>query len=438
MIPVVSLVRYKDISSVAQAIELCNGFRELKPAFKVLLKPNILASGKGKFPPFGVVTTTKVIEGVVRALKDFGVDNISIGEGPIFTEYNKDTMEAYEWLNIHKLAKRYGIKLIDFNMGPYRKITNEDVSMNIAVAALETDFFINLPVLKTHCATQVSLACKNLKGCLNTVSRKRFHGENGKLHYCISRLAEIVPQHLVLIDGIYAMERGPEPCMGTAHPRGVLAASTDFLAADVIGTRLLGGKPKDINHLKLYAERNKKVAVLEDQQVIEICGERLEDHIEYLPWEYRLDFIRDSGHTGLEVKLVNDTTCSGCGGNVLVPLILLIALSCNHDFGGLRVVVGKGLKDNHNSSKTLLFGDCAIKENKHLDKATKIEGCPPPFIKTCSLFINQIPTLSGKFAFFSRLALFLVKLKMGIGVIPLPRYERYKDNPLYDIRHFTD
>jgi len=439
MKPVVSLVRYKEISSVTKAIELCDGFKNLKPTSKVLLKPNICTTcKKGGAPPFGAVTTTRVIEGVVQTLKDFGVNDICIGEGAVLNEFGTNTLRAYKCINIHKLAKYYGVKLIDFNAGPHRKIITEDVPMNIAVSALESDFFINLPVLKTHLDTMVSLACKNLKGCLSMISKKYFHGENGKLHYHISRLIESVPQHLVVIDGIYAMEHGPDPTLGTAHPRGILVASTDFLAADAVGTRLLGGKPTDVEHLKLYAERHGRMDVLNYQEAIEIRGEQLEDHTEYLPWDTKLDRdTKDSGHTGLDVHVINNTLCCGCYCNLMGVLLLLAALSHNEDFHGMRIIAGKSLKDDHNSSKTFLFGNCPIKENKHLDKAIKIKGCPPKFIRAFYLLVNQIPSLSGKVTFYSRLALTGVKAIMGIGFFPLLRYERYKNNPNYDLKYFT-
>jgi hypothetical protein len=139
----------------------------------------------------------------------------------------------------------------------------------------------------------------------------------------------------------------------------------------------------------------------------------------------------------LEVNLINDTLCCGCYGNLTGSLLLLAALSRNKDFHGLRIVAGKSLKDNHNSPRTFLFGNCPITENRHLDKATKISGCPPNFFKTCLLLVNQIPGLSGKVAFYSRALLALAKALMGIGYLPLPRYARYKNKHAYDLKHFT-
>ncbi len=437
MKPVVSLVKYESVDSIAEAIEMCEGFKNLKPSDSVLLKPNICTAGGGFIPPYGTVTTTKVVEGAVRALKNFGVSDISIGEGTVLDELGTNTKKGYKWIQLDKLARRYNVKLIDFNAGPHKKIRAEDVPMNIAEAAFETDFFINLPVLKTHSDTRVSLASKNLKGCMSMAAKKHFHGPDGTLHYHISRLMESIPQSLVIIDGIYVMDRGPDASVGTAHPRGVIVASTDFLAVDAVGARLLGAEPREADHLRLYAERPGRMDALEQADAIEIRGERVEDHAEYIPWQHSPGMdMEASGHTGMDIRVITNTMCSGCYANLTGPTLLLAALSRNNDFDDMRIVAGKSLKDDRNSPRTFLFGACAIKENKHLDKATRIDGCPPKFFDSLRLVAGEIRGLPARASFYSRLGLLFAKASMGMGVLPLPRFDVYKNNPDFDIRHF--
>jgi uncharacterized protein (DUF362 family) len=436
MKPVVSLVRYKNPASVAEVVALCDGFKNLKSSDRVLLKPNICTAGAGFMPPFGTVTTTAVVEGTIQALKDFGINDISIGEGTVLDELGTNTTKGFKWIQLDKLARRYGVRLIDFNAGPHRKVTIEDVPINIAEAALNTDFFINLPVLKTHSDTRVSLSSKNLKGCMSMASKKFFHGEDGILSYRISRLVEAIPQHLVIIDGIYVMDKGPDASVGTAHPRGVLLASNDFLAADAVGVRLLGGKPEEAAHLRLHAERHNRQNVLKDSGEIEVRGERVEDHAKFIEWKHRpgLD-MEASGHTGLDVRVITNTMCSGCYANLTGPTLLLAALSRNKNFKDMRIVGGKSLRDDQNSPRTFLFGNCAIKENKHLDKANRVEGCPPKFFSSLMLLAGQMDILS-RTAFYSRLAFRLAKASLGIGILPLPRFDVYRKNPQFDITHF--
>ncbi len=437
MKPIVSIVRYENVDSVSEAIQQCEGFKNLKPSDRALLKPNICTAGGGFIPPYGTVTTTAVVEGTIRALKDFGVTDITVGEGTVTDELGTNTTKGYKWIHYHDLAKRYGVKLVDFNAGPHKKIKAEDVPMNIAEAALDTDFFINLPVLKTHQDTKVSLASKNLKGCMNLASKRYFHGEHGVIHYRISRLMETIPQHLVIIDGIYAMEKGPDATVGTAYPRGILAASTDFLAADAVGARLLGIEPADSDPLRIYAERHDRMDVVESNDAIEIRGERIEDHTQALEWSSKAgEDMAASGHTGYEVRCYTDAMCSQCFASLSGPSLLLAALSRDKDFNDLVIVAGKTYKEERNSPRTLLFGNCAIQNNPHLDQAMKFEGCPPKFFKSLFFLAGQMQGMPGRLAFYSRLAVYFAKVSMEIGLLPLPRFEIYKNNPDYRIEHF--
>ncbi len=435
--PFVSIVNYQNRSSVKRVIDLCEGFNSLKPYSHVLLKPNICTAQAGFFPPFGTVTTTAVIEGVVMALKDFGVSDISIGEGTVLDELGTNTRQGFRWIHLHRLAKRYGVKLVDFNTGPHKRVSSGGITMNIAEKALDTDFFINLPVLKTHIAARISLSSKNLKGCLSMKSRKFFHGKEGRLHHNISKLMEVIPQHLVIIDGLYVMDNGPDATTGTAHPRGVIVASQDFLAADIVGSRMLGAEPEEVPHLSIYAERNGKKEMLREPGAIDIRGDRDAYRIEFVPWDAVTgEDLKSRGHREIEIREIRNTVCSGCYANLTGPTLLLSALAENKKFNNLRVIVGKSLRDNVDSSRTFLFGDCAIAENRHLKQATRIPGCPPNFFKSCFILANQMEGIWGRIFFYTRLLLYFVKAGMGIGMLPLPRYSIYKNNPDYNLKHY--
>ena len=84
----VSIVRYKENhETIRNALELCGGFKDLKANDKVLIKPNIvMASRRKKIPLYGVVTTTRVIEDIIILLREYGCNDITIGEGLLFTK----------------------------------------------------------------------------------------------------------------------------------------------------------------------------------------------------------------------------------------------------------------------------------------------------------------------------------------------------------------
>jgi uncharacterized protein (DUF362 family) len=79
---VVSVVKLQEpLESLSQAIELCGGFEGLGRKDKVLIKPNTCFSGW--MPPYSLVITTSLLEGLVQLLVQQGCHYISIGEGPV-------------------------------------------------------------------------------------------------------------------------------------------------------------------------------------------------------------------------------------------------------------------------------------------------------------------------------------------------------------------
>lgn len=113
----VALTRYHHAgNSLQEAVELCDGFKNLKPNDKVLIKPNLVAwSHRFVISPYGVFTTTRLVEEMVRLLKAFGCENITIGEGSVPMEKGVGTAEAFKGLGYENLVSAYGVKLLDFN-----------------------------------------------------------------------------------------------------------------------------------------------------------------------------------------------------------------------------------------------------------------------------------------------------------------------------------
>jgi uncharacterized protein (DUF362 family) len=174
----VSLVKFDDsLDSLRKAVELCDGFGKLNRNDKILIKPNNCFRHK-IMPPYGMVTTSKIIDidGVIRLLLEHGCKDISIGEGAIIgilDELEPYTKRGFKGTGIDRVAEKHGVQLIDFNQGPFQELDLGGVKAQVSRAALETDFLINIPVLKTHFQTKVSLGFKNLKGCLSKASKQR-------------------------------------------------------------------------------------------------------------------------------------------------------------------------------------------------------------------------------------------------------------------------
>jgi len=193
----VSVVKYeKPLESVRKAVELSHGLDNLPSSATVFIKPNIVFWTKAtNFPKYGVITTSRVIEDMVILLKERGIDNIRIGEGTVLKDPKdmETQIHAFENLGYGELRKRYGVNSINIWERPFEEVDLGDgVVVKFNTDILNADFVVDLPVLKTHSMTVVSLGIKNLKGMIDIPSRKKCHNTHPQkdLHFWVSRLAD--------------------------------------------------------------------------------------------------------------------------------------------------------------------------------------------------------------------------------------------------------
>lgn len=382
----VALVKVSQVyDSLREALELSNGLSGLKKDDRILLKPNIVSwDFQLPFPPFGVVTTSKVMEALVRILVEEGYKNLIIGEGSLpGLKPNGD--QIYEALGYTKLQERYGVKLVDFNKEKFISTDYGDgFKLDIAQEALEVDKIINVPVLKTHNQAKVSLGIKNLKGCLSRRSKQFCHGlEQEELNLTFPRIIEKLPVALTIIDGLYTLEKGPGPT-GKAYPKGLLIASTDPFACDIVGAAVLGYEAQDVPHLVYYAQRHGYSLEMTDYQVL---GEKIEDHVEPLPYDFEWTEentgpvgFQKMGITGLAIRKYDSSLCTGCSVQFNPMLILLQSAFKGEPFDNIELVSGKQQIASPGFKTTILFGKCAChlnKDNPNINKAITLWGCPP-------------------------------------------------------------
>jgi uncharacterized protein (DUF362 family) len=193
---------------------------------------------------------------------------------------------AFETLGYSALKHRYGIKCLNVFERPFTPVElARGYKLSFSVDALESDFIINLPVMKSHSQAVVSLGIKNLKGLIDPPSRKRCHSmtPGRDLHAWVSRLAERMPPMLTLIDNIYTNERGPG-FDGRMHRSNILVASADALSADLVGARILGHGPENVPHLVNAARNRGRPWDLSD---IEILGEKVEGLAKYHAYDFK-------------------------------------------------------------------------------------------------------------------------------------------------------
>ncbi|MBI2417676.1 MAG: DUF362 domain-containing protein, partial [Ignavibacteriales bacterium] len=114
---------------------------------------------------------------------------------------------------------------------------------------LSADVFINVPILKSHGSTQLTMSMKNLMG---TVWDRRYWHKND-LHQCIADFASFRKPDLTIIDAYAVMKQN--------GPRGVseadvtimksLIISRDMVLADAAAAKLFGSDPDSVGYIRI-------------------------------------------------------------------------------------------------------------------------------------------------------------------------------------------
>ena len=391
--PVVSIVSYeKPFESVRRAVERCDGLAGLRRGDRVFIKPNIVFWTRATaFPKWGMITTSRVVEDMVALLRDSGIEDITIGEGTVVMD-PRDTetqRHAYRSLGYGRLHDRYGVKTVEVLQRPFRKVElGGGVSLNFSVDALESDFIVDLPVLKTHNQTVVSLGIKNLKGLIDIPSRKKCHSADPvrDLNFMVARLADRLPPVFALLDGIYTLERGPA-FDGRVRRSNLLVASADVLAGDLVGARVLGYNAARVPYLVHAAENRGKPL---DLSWIEVVGHAVEavsavheydftwaenDRGETMPLPLARNGLRGISYPKYDLSLC--TYCSFLNG---VILSAIRAAWKNEPWEDVEVLTGKRMTPTPGKRKTILLGKCMSRLNRNhpdINEEIAIRGCPP-------------------------------------------------------------
>ncbi|MBU2546774.1 MAG: DUF362 domain-containing protein [Proteobacteria bacterium] len=388
MSKLVSIVRYeKPLESVRKAIDLCHGLDHLPSKAKVYIKPNIVIwNTLVKFPKWGVITTSRVIEDVVVLLKERGIDDITIGEGIVTKAKDTETpAHAFESLGYNTLNKRYGVKAINVFEREFEEVDVGDGDiLRFNADILHSDFVVDIPVLKTHAQTAVTLGIKNLKGMIDIDSRKKSHGADPvkNLNYYVAKLYEPMPPMLVLLDGIYTNALGPS-FDGRLKRSNILVASSDILSADLVGAKVLGIDPTEAQHLVNAAANQGRPHDLSD---VEVVGETIESvasrHEHAFPYSedgsLPLPFAK-MGVQGLAYYKYDLSMCTYCAGLNVVALQAIASAWKGEPFDDIEVLTGKAMQPQ-GRKKTILLGKCMCdlhKDNPNIQEKIEVKGCPP-------------------------------------------------------------
>jgi uncharacterized protein (DUF362 family) len=215
---------------------------------KVVVKPNI---GWDVGPERAGNTNPKLVKRIVEHCYQAGAKEVYV-----FDHTCDDWQRSYRNSQIERYAKDAGAKVAPAHTDSYyHKVPVRGKSLHDAQVhelIMESDVFINVPILKNHSSAQLTMGMKNLMG----VVWDRQYWHRNDLHQCIADYAALRRPDLNVLDAYAVMRQN--------GPRGVSVndvvsmkaqlLSRDIVALDAAGAKLMGTNPADVGYIRLAAE----------------------------------------------------------------------------------------------------------------------------------------------------------------------------------------
>lgn len=235
-----------------KAISEFGGMKKfVKPNQTVVLKPNI---GWDVIPENAANTNPKLVSRIIKHCFDAGAKEVYV-----FDHTCDEWTRCYSNSGIEKAVKDAGGTIVPGHSESYYQTVEIKNGESLKTAKvheliMESDVFINVPVLKSHGGARVTISMKNLMG----VVWDRGYWHRNDLHQCIADYVPFRKPDLNIVDAYAVMKRN--------GPRGVSKSdvvqmksqiiSTDIVAADAAAAKLFGFEPENVEYIRLAGEAN--------------------------------------------------------------------------------------------------------------------------------------------------------------------------------------
>lgn len=221
----------------------------IKKGQTVVVKPNI---GWDTIPERGANTNPILIKRIIQHCFEAGAKDVYV-----FDHTCDNWKRCYSNSGIESTVKDAGGKVVSGESESYyQKVTVKNgkklTDAKVHELILESDVFINVPILKHHSSADLTIGMKNLMG----IVWDRGYWHRNDLHQCIADFATYRKPDLNIIDAYFVMKRnGPKG----VSKEDVLTLksqiiSSDIVAADSAAAKLFSSEPEDIDYIRIAHE----------------------------------------------------------------------------------------------------------------------------------------------------------------------------------------
>jgi uncharacterized protein (DUF362 family) len=348
-------------NAVRHALDLLDSpLKDVGPGDSVVIKPNITADSISWRQ--GIVTNTHLVGAIIELVAERNPREILIAEA---IAVGLDVKKAYSFLGYDKIARATGARLVDLYDEEFVDIpitgSNLHASMQIAKTIMEADFLINVPVMKTHVATGISVCMKNLMGTISAEQKKKFHFFG--VAESVVDLNSVVGPHLSIADGSVAGD-GDGPMANEPVGFETLLVGTDNRIVDTVCARVMGFEPEAIEILKICNDRWGTLPSAD----IEVVGEALRQTVR--PFKHAAECVKPP--EGIECA--EGGACAACSGAIELALARARQMDILEQLKPLRIVCGPDSSPPGDAENVLVVGKCL----SHLNETGNfVPGCPP-------------------------------------------------------------
>ncbi len=240
-----------------KAIGLMGGMDKfVKKGQTVVVKPNM---GFPRTPQAGATTNPLLVKAIIEQCYQAGAKKVYVFDNVVMPT-SSNARNCYKLSGIEDAAKSAGALVVPADNFHYREVKIPGAktlkTTNVHELILNSDVFINVPVLKHHGSTQLSIAMKNLMGVVS--NRMEYHLTG--LDQCIADFCLFCKPDLNIVDAYRVLlSHGPSGPRDGSPPdialKKTLLISRDIVAVDAAATKIFGKNPEDIKYIKLAHDK---------------------------------------------------------------------------------------------------------------------------------------------------------------------------------------
>ncbi|GAB4364833.1 MAG: hypothetical protein Kow009_01590 [Spirochaetales bacterium] len=369
---------------VEKSFELLGGMRSvIGDAKTVMIKPNLV---EVPYPTTGgsVVTDPRVLEALILVLKEYGVQKVQVGEGKSVNlkHIASGARKAFEESGLAAVIRRAGGEVVAWDEEPFieKEVPGGELLSKVRVpkSILEADLFINVPKLKTHCQTEITIGIKSMQGVYS--AEDKVHHHNEAFPWKMIDIIRVAKPHLTLVDGLICGE-DYGPIYTSPIKMDLIVASHDVVAVDAVCSKIMGIDPDEVPITRLAHTEGIGVG---DLSQIEVVGQSIES----VRKNFRRTAIWNPVGFHKNVKIFAGGACRFCLAQVGAAVKRLQLDGELDSLEEICVIIGhRAPAPVRKFKNTYIIGDCA-RDSKV--EGEFIGGCPPlPSVQIVHKFLQH-------------------------------------------------